>query len=96
MQEHIWDEVLSPEEEFDALHGNETDPHAPSSLLLQQKKGYVYAKTPAPIVFIPHSEGENKVERTAIRYEPLLDILDQLPDQLRETIAKAWDDKKNN
>ena len=43
------------------------------------------------MVVLSEEEGAGKVERLPIRYEPLLDILDELPEQLRETIAKTWE-----
>ncbi len=89
VQPEIWDE-----ENTSALDDKVSDPHAPSALLLQQKKGYVYAKAPSPLVILSEEDGAGKVERLPIRYEPLVDILDELPEQLRETIAQLWEKKK--
>ena len=93
VQPEVWDETFTEEELVDQ-QDKKADPHAPSSLLLQQKKGFLYAKTPCPLVELSEEQGAGKVERLPIRYESLLDILDELPEQLRETIAQVWDKKK--
>lgn len=66
------------------------DPFLPKPLRLEQKKGYLYAEVPSPVSVTEVDGVEIKVERLPMRYEALSDVMDELPEGLRETISNAW------
>jgi len=56
-----------------------------------QKEGYVYGNAPSPRTVTQVGDLEVTVDRLPIRYEPLSNVMDDLPDEFRETIAKIWE-----
>jgi hypothetical protein len=86
----MWDSELDCKQDLEDANAKENDPHLPFALRLEQKKRFLYAKTPAPITVSEVEGVEVKVERLPMRYEALEDILEELPDGLRETISHAW------
>lgn len=56
-----------------------------------QKEGYVYGQVPSPRTVTQVGDLEVTAERLPIRYEPLSNIMDELPEEFRETIAKIWE-----
>lgn len=85
-----WESEMGLKQESIPASEAKKDPYLPYPLRLEQKKGYLYAKVPEPVVSSTVDGLDVKVERLPMRYEALEDILDELPDGLRETISDAW------
>jgi hypothetical protein len=55
------------------------------------KKGQVYPAAPNPVTVERHGDIETVATRTVIGMEPLEGLLDEFPDEIRETIVKLLD-----
>lgn len=55
------------------------------------KKGQVYPSPPEPVTVEKHGDIETIATRTVIGMEPLENLLDEFPDEIRETIVKLLD-----
>ena len=68
------------------LHGKDAKHPNP----LERKTGYTYATTPSPRTVMQVDDIESVAERLPIRYEALESVLDELPEEFRETITQHW------
>lgn len=55
------------------------------------KKGQVYPTPLKPVIVENHGDIETTATRTVIGMEPLEGLLDEFPDEIRETIVKLLD-----
>lgn len=55
------------------------------------KKGQVYPIAPEPVTVQTHGDIETTATRTVIGMESLEGLLDEFPEQIKETIAKLLD-----